>query len=461
MRNRILFILMITMQFYTIAQNDDNRKAVLDNSEIDFITSYYSQEGNNSAVNGGLGTEQLIDIAADIIFVTPIKKDNILTINAGVSAYTSASSGKINPFNRNDNDEDNGNNNNTAILGSPWQTSSGASQQDALATLNANYSHHNVKRTRIYDANVSFSNEYDYTSIGFGGGFSQQLNDANTEIGIKFNVYLDQWRPIYPIEFRGLNSSIFDNSVVYDQNGLPSNGYNPTNFKTWSSTARNSFSTSISLAQVVNKSFNLSAFFDLVYQSGQLSTPFNRIYFANESNYYLGDITYLDSYETSDNRGLFHLADAIEKLPDSRFKLPFGVRANYFLNDVFVFRGYYRYYFDDWGLNSHTFSLEAPIKVLEKLTITPMYRFYNQNQVKYFAPYESHLSSSEFYTSDYDLSAFDANQYGIGINYQDIFNWLKIYKFGFKNIEVRYQNYNRNNGLNANIITIASKIVIE
>jgi hypothetical protein len=38
---------------------------------------------------------------------------------------------------------------------------------------------------------------YDYTSID-----GKLFNEKNTEISVKANAYLDQWRPIYPIELR-------------------------------------------------------------------------------------------------------------------------------------------------------------------------------------------------------------------------------------------------------------------
>ena len=31
--------------------------------DVDFLTSYYHQDGNNSAVQGGVGREELIDVA--------------------------------------------------------------------------------------------------------------------------------------------------------------------------------------------------------------------------------------------------------------------------------------------------------------------------------------------------------------------------------------------------------------
>jgi hypothetical protein len=42
----------------------------------------------------------------------------------------------------------------------PWQASSGASRSDQLASASVNYSHNSDNRNNIWNADVSFSNEY-------------------------------------------------------------------------------------------------------------------------------------------------------------------------------------------------------------------------------------------------------------------------------------------------------------
>jgi hypothetical protein len=57
----------------------------------------------------------------------------------------------------------------------------------------------------------------------------------NTEISVKANAYLDQWRPIYPIELREYaqygasfqNTGYFSGVPVFDQNGARSQAYLP------------------------------------------------------------------------------------------------------------------------------------------------------------------------------------------------------------------------------------------
>ncbi len=443
MRYKIIYYLLFLSGFAFSQEKDSTvvfKKRVLESTEVDFLASYYKQDGLHSAVSGGIGSENLTDIASNIIVAIPMNDDDILTVDAGISAYTSASSSNINPFDSN--------------KPNPWQASSGASAQDALASLVVNYSHSSDDRNFIWNADVSVSSEYDYFSLGFGGGITKLFNNKNSEISLKGNAYLDTWQPIYPIEFR-------DNlPTVYDQSGAISNLYNP-NFVSWTSKARNSFSASVSFSQVINKKSHFSVFFDVLQQQGQLSSPYHRMYFADKDNFYVGDPQYIPNYQSETNKGAYQLADAIEKLPDTRFKLPFGLRYNYYLNETVSFRTYYRFYTDNWDVQSHTASIEIPFKISSKFTLFPMYRYYTQTKSKYFAPYETHLSTEKFFTSDFDLSDFDAHQYGVGFTYTDIFTSSKIWKFGLKNIDFRFNHYDRSDGLNANIATIGFKFVMQ
>ncbi|MGB5819470.1 MAG: DUF3570 domain-containing protein, partial [Saonia sp.] len=136
-----------------------------------------------------------------------------------------------------------------------------------------------------------------------------------------------------------------------------------------------------------------------------------------------------------------------------------GGRLNYYLNDVVVLRTYYRFYNDNWGITSHTASLEAPVKLNDKFTVYPTYRYYTQTAADYFNEKEGALSTFEFYTSDYDLSAYDAHQYGMGIRYTDIFANTKVFAFGLKTIDLRFSQYDRSNGLNAFIVTFGTTFV--
>ena len=438
MKNYNLFILLFITSFGFAQVNDSMqvsyKKRVLESIEVDFLMSYYKQDGIHSAVAGGNGMEELTDITPTIIVAVPLNDDDVLTVDMGISAYSSASSGNINPF-----DSD---------TPSPWQASSGASAQDVLTTLVINYSHSSDDRNTIWNVHVSGSVEYDYSSIGFGGGLTKLFNDKNTEVGIAANVYLDTWKPIYPKELQdfadngnNLNGGIFDNFTI-----IGNTSYAPTKFVFHQDKNRNSFALSFSFSQVLNKKTQISIFADVLQQQGLLSTPYQRVYFADVNNAFINE---------------FQLADDIERLPDSRFKLPLGARLNYYINEKLVLRTYYRFYTDNWGITSHTASLELPYKITDRCILIPMYRFYTQQASKYFAPYEQHLSTEKYYTSDYDLSSFDAHQYGMGVSYTDIFTAAKIWKFGIKNLDFRYNHYSRSDGLEADIVSFGIKFVMQ
>ena len=418
------------------AQDSTNtyKKRVLETAEVDFLSSYYTQDGDNAAVSGGIGTEELTDVTAAFIVSIPLNDDDVLTIDAGISAYTSASSSNVDPF-------DGGG------IANPYDASTGASEGDVWANLTGTYSHSSDDRNDIWSAKLSVSSEYDYFSIGFGGSYTKLFNEKNTEVSINGNVFVDTWNALYPSELRpfaaggnGLNNNLFNRYTV---TGNPN--YNP-DFETFDNEGRNTYAVGFGFSQIMTKKLQGSLALDFVMQDGLLSTPFQRVYFSDVADSFIEQ---------------FQLADDVEQLPDSRFKVALGGRLNYYIDETFVVRTFYRYYFDDWGITSHTISVEVPIKLSDKFTIYPSYRFYNQSAADYFGAYESHLSTDEFYTSDYDLSEYSANQFSLGASYTDIFTKFHIWKLGLKSIDLKYTQYDRDNTLSASIISAGFKFVLD
>jgi hypothetical protein len=407
------------------AQTDANtyKKRVLETAEIDLLFSYYGQDGENAAVTGGQGTEELTDATSSIVVSIPMNEDAVLTVDVGISAYSSASSSNINPFD--------GDPNRPA---SPFSASSGASQSDALVHFNPSYTYSSDDRNSVWSGNLYVSSEYDYFSMGFGGGYARLLNEKNTELSFSGKVYLDRWNPQYPIELR---NGFFDSRTT----GIGS--YDPS-FVPFEKVNRNTYSLSLGLSQILGKKLQASLFMDLVWQNGLLSTPFQRVYFGDASDFFVAD---------------FQLADDVERLPDTRLKIPIGARLNYYLNDTFILRSYYRFYYDDWGVSAHTANLEIPIKLGDSFVVYPSYRYYTQTAADYFYRKETALSTAAYYTSDYDLSAFSAHQYGMGFRYKDIFTRAKILMFGLKAVDLRLNKYDRSDGLNSFIVTLGTTFV--
>ncbi|MGP1993461.1 DUF3570 domain-containing protein [Zobellia laminariae] len=429
-KNTLLIILILGVQLaWSQDEKQTYKKRVLETTEVDFLTSYYSQDGDNAAVTGGKGTEELTDVTGTIIVSIPLNDDDVLTIDAGVSAYTSASSSNVDPFDKG--------------KANPFVASSGASQSDTWVNLTGTYSHSSDDRNDLWSAKFSVSSEYDYFSLGFGGSYTKLFNEKNTEISVNGNVYLDNWTTLYPFELRPFGEG---GVGFFRPDEITGNtNYNPS-FSELDKTNRNSYSLGLGLSQILHKNVQGLISFDVINQQGLLSTPFQRVYFSDVAD------SFIDS---------FQLADDIEQLPDGRLKFAIGGRLNWYLNEIVTLRTYYRYYFDDWGINSHTASLEASVKLSDKFTLYPSYRFYNQSAADYFAPYESHLSTEEYYTSDYDLSKYSANQYGFGISYTDIFTKMHISKYGLKSIDLKFYQYDRDTSFSSSIITAGVKFIMD
>ena len=475
------------------------QKKVLEGIEIETLFSYYAQEGTHGAVGGGLGTEQLTDVTPTVVVNVPLNFNTVLTVETGLSAYSSASSSNINPFystlgGNNDDDKYDDDyddkpsgtgrgwgsgtgaisaastgvvNGVSTPIGTPWYASSGASRSDVLGYVSAAVAQSSEDRNQIVSANLYVSTEYDYTSLGVGLGLVKLFNEKNTELGIKGKAYFDKWMPIYPTELHEygkygnnfLNSGYFSGVPVWDINGIGTSGYKPSAFTEWSNAHRNSYTMTLEFSQILSAKTQFSMSVDVVGQQGLLSTPYHRIYFADKPQYFIGDHTYINNYEQTSNYGVFRLADDVERLPNSRLKIPVGGRFHWYLNDLATLRTFYRYYFDNWGVDSQTASVELPLKLSSNWVFTPSFRWYEQSQADYFAPYGVHLSTERYYTSDYDLSGFTSKQIGFGLGYKDIFGQVDVLGFGLKTVDFRFQHYYRSDGLEAVIYGFGIKFV--
>ncbi len=362
--------------------------------EANLVTSYYKQDGNNSAVTGGIGTQKLTDISTviDVKFTRWDKKERKHTydIEIGFDHYTSASSDNVDPH-----------------------TVSGASRADSRLFPSLSWSVENQKKGSTIGVGVALSSEFDYQSIGVNAMFAQKTKNRNGEFTAKAQVFLDKLKYILPIELRPTGS-----------------GGGGDDEDDYENRSRKSYSGSLSYSHIINKRLQVMFIAEMIKQQGFLGLPFHRVYLNNN-------------------------AVVVENLPDTRTKIPLGIRASYFLGDKIIVRGFYRYYHDNWGLNAHTINLETPIKINPYFSVIPFYRYYSQTAVDYFAPYKMHTTADQYFTSNYDLSKFNSNFYGAGFKITPLKGVLGIQRISM--LEMRYGHYSRTNGLNSDIITLSMK----
>jgi hypothetical protein len=356
--------------------------------EASIVTSYYAQNGTHAAVTGGIGSEKLSDLSTS--FELKYRKydrtgrKHSFTGELGIDHYTSASSDKIDPY-----------------------TISSASHADTRIYPSFQWLMENETKGRSIGAGLSFSNEFDYNSLGINFNIGRKTKNKNGEFNAKLQAYIDQVTLIYPIELR--------------------TGGNRGDEDDYGTAGRNTFSGSLSWSQIVNRNLQVMLEAEVVYQDGYLGLPFHRVYFNDNSVH-------------------------VENLPSTRLKIPLGFRASYFLGDKLILKGWYRNYHDQWGINSNAVLLETTIKVTPFFSITPYYRYYQQSAADYFAPFQQHTAADQYYTSNFDLSKFNSNFFGVGFRTAPTEGVFHLQHFN--SLEVRYGHYQKTTDLNANIISL-------
>jgi len=370
------------------------RRRKLTFEEVNLVSSYYRQDGDHAAVTGGSGTQKLSDISNSIEIKLSRwgKKEVKHTYDLEVGIDHYSSA--------------------SSDMINP-ATISSASHADTRIYPSLNWTAENEKKGSSVSAGVMLSSEFDYTSIGFNAGLSKKTRNRMGEFSARGQVYLDRLKYIIPVELRPPGSQNDDE----DEDD-------------YSSKSRNSYSGSVSWSQIINKQFQVMFIADIVHQQGYLGLPFHRVYLNDHSVH-------------------------IENLPDSRTKVPVGIRASYFAGDRFILRGFYRYYQDNWDLQAHTFELETTFKASPFVSVTPFYRFYDQTAVKYFAPINSHTAGDQYYTSNYDLSKFTSHFFGAGFRFMPEKGVFGIQRLNM--LELRFGHYTRSDGLNSNIISLHLK----
>jgi len=381
------------------AQTSDSsyQKSTLSKTEVELVYNHYIQNGHNSAVTGGIGTEKLTVYSPSVRIGHTFKEYNKINFVGGVDIISSASVDNID------------------------FVMSSASSRDARSYGNLNYQRQLKKKDLKIGIGSGFSIESDYMSIPVFFS-TEYTNPARTRTySFDFQAYFDDlrwgrldpdyYKPvklIYPVELR---------------------------YKEWANTyRRDSYNFKFGFTQVINPRLVLGVFPEFAFQKGLLATTFHRVYFNNDSL-------------------------KVENLPGDRYKVPVGIRLNYFAGSRTILKLNYGFYWDSFGILGNSIELEAAIKTSPQWTVSPFLRFYNQSGSEYFKPYKQHSISERFYTSDYDLSSFQSYKAGINLRYLPSAYLSK--RISFDELNLRYSYFHRSNGLNAHMMTLAIKFVRE
>jgi hypothetical protein len=367
------------------------KKRRISSTQIQVLYSYYTQDGDHSAITGGTGTEWLHVYSPEFTITHRPDSNRTFGLNAGIDIITSASMDNID-----------------------FVKSSASRVSDRLY-VNPSYSFL-LKRSRTQlGINTGMSIESAYLSFPAGVSVNHNTRSGATEISASLQCYFDDLRfgrlsktysgpleLVYPVELRDTSWFSFYR--------------------------RKSYNLDLALYQVINTKMQLAIFPELVYQKGLLSTPYHRVYF-NDGH-----------------------TERVENLPTKRWKFPLGIQFNFFAAPRIIIRSYYRFYHDNFGITAHTIQIEVAVKITPQFTLSPLARFYTQTPAFWFHPSGRADTRERYYTSDYDLSRFTSYKPGLTIRYAPQNALGRHYTFDA--VSLRYCFYKRSDGLTANILSL-------
>ena len=155
--------------------------------EINLVSSYYIQNGNHSAVTGGIGTEHVTDIANGIdlnfVWTSPNQNKNTLAVGLGFDAHSSASQAYI--------------------------SKTGASSPTGTRIYpSLDWTVESTKTGNTFGLGAYYSSEYNYNSLGADLHFSVKTDNKNGEFSAKLQGYFDHVTLIYPSEFEPVSTTV-------------------------------------------------------------------------------------------------------------------------------------------------------------------------------------------------------------------------------------------------------------
>lgn len=217
--------------------------------------------------------------------------------------------------------------------------------------------------------NGIYSTEHDYDSKTIALSVSQPFNQKNTTVQLGF---VRSWDNITP-DIQQMRASSWEKN-------------------------KNVYSISSGITQVLNPS--LIAQLNLSYSnySGFLSDPYQvvRVVSGNTVNLYND----------------FH--------PDNRQRKAVGMRLNYSLFEQTSLQFGYRYYWDDWDISSHTFSIYVQQYFADRaITLGLGVRRYGQTSAYFFKPtYDmAWINSGKYFTVDSRLNSGYSYEYELSLKF--------------------------------------------
>lgn len=201
----------------------------------------------------------------------------------------------------------------------------------------------------------SFEDTYQGRSVF--ANYVRSLNMQNTELGIGVSQSFDNW-----------TVSDLDESDRYETQ------------------------LNLTAMQLLSPRAKMQASYTLTASNGYLASPFRYIE-TTTGNY-------------------------LEKLPDERMGNAVALKLITLLDEPTSLHLSYRYYMDDWDIDSHTAEIEVLRDITSRFTVGGRYRYYTQSAASFTKSPDEYTADDRYVAIDYRYSEFAAHTLGMSFIYR-------------------------------------------
>jgi Protein of unknown function (DUF3570) len=235
----------------------------------------------------------------------------------------------------------------------------------------------------------NFSREYDYQSLGFNASLSQDINQRNTTLSIGMSFNNDTWDPVggVPVGFTVMPSAPAKKSI---DGAKVDKSINELLF---------------GVTQVINRQTLMQLNYSRGQGDGYLTDPYKIItVLANDGS---GNLRASNPY-------------VYENRPNKRLYQSLYWKTVHQFNNEHVLNLSYRYFWDDWGVQSHTLDMRYRIDVKGGHYWQPHLRYYQQGPADFYRQTiidgeEATLAAA---SADYRLGEFNTQTIGLKYGYE-------------------------------------------
>jgi hypothetical protein len=218
-----------------------------------------------------------------------------------------------------------------------------------------------------------YSSENDYSAINLGFDGETHFNEKNTTLSGGIGMSYDEIDPT--------DADLYPTRPAHE--------------------TKQTYSLNVGLAQILNRRSVVQSSLSYAFGNGYLSDPYKQVFAVG---------------------GVF-FADA---RPDARHAFSWLTRYNRHIEEFeATMHLSYQYYWDTWGVSSHTLEVAWYQSYGDNLQITPTVRYYTQNEADIYVNYLPIASTGGGeHSSDYRLSSYGA--LGLGLKAEYLFRtpWL-------------------------------------